>query len=74
MPISECLERDDRMRVLHAGNSLHLFIDEVADIDLVLDIELHQQVVVAGRRIDFRGDLCIGASVRCGAALPRPAQ
>src|SRR4029077_7497784 len=28
----ECLEGDNRVRVLDAGDTLHLFVDEVADV------------------------------------------
>jgi len=41
--------------VLDAGNGLHFFVDEVADIDAVIDVELHQQIVIAaGLFVIFR--------------------
>src|ERR1051325_6311977 len=58
------LEGDDRAGVLDAGDHLHSLIDEMADVGRVLDIELDQQVEIAGRRVDFRGDLGVGQRVR----------
>ena len=46
------LERDDGKRVLDAGQHLHLLVDEVADVGVLIDIELHQQIVMAGRGVD----------------------
>ena len=54
---SERLEGDDGAGVLDARDGLHLLVDEVADIGLVLDVELHQEVEVAGGRVDFGGEL-----------------
>src|SRR3954462_13905038 len=54
---AERLEGDDGVGVLDAGNHLNLLVDEMADVGLVIDIELDQQVVMAGGGIDFRGDL-----------------
>ena len=45
------------MGVLDARDGLHLFVDEVADVDVLVDIEFDQQVVVARGGLDFRGDL-----------------
>jgi len=56
----EGAEGDDRKRVLDAGENLHLLVDEMADVFLVIDIEFGEQVVIAGSRIDLRGDLGIG--------------
>src|SRR5258705_12584005 len=57
------LERDDRPGVQNARNGLDLLVDEMADVGAVLDIELHQQVEVAGGRINFGCDLGIGQRV-----------
>src|ERR1700738_3155279 len=54
---AECLEGDDGVGVLDAGNYLHLFVDEMADVGVVVDVELDQEIVVAGGGIDLRGDL-----------------
>src|SRR5882757_6204062 len=54
---AERLEGDDGVGVLNAGNHLHLLVDEMADVGLVIDIELDQQVVMAGGGVDLRGDL-----------------
>ena len=51
------LEGDDGARVGDPGNGLHLLGDEMADIGRGIDVEFHQQIEVAGGRIDFRGDL-----------------
>ena len=45
------------------GMRLHLLVDEVADVGFVVDVEFHQQVVVAGGRIDLGGDLGLGQRV-----------
>src|SRR4051794_22696142 len=60
---SERLERDDRSRVLDARDDLDLLVDEVADVDAGIDIDLHQQIELARGRIDFRSDLGIGKAV-----------
>src|SRR6266436_7598025 len=57
------LERDDRPGVQNARNGLDLLVDKMADVGAVLDIELHQQVEVAGGRIDFGRDLGIGQRI-----------
>src|SRR5438477_347708 len=44
---AERLEGDDGVGVLDAGNHLHLLVDEMADVGLVIDVELDQQVVIA---------------------------
>src|SRR5262249_47384730 len=46
--VSECLEGDDGVRILNPRDRLHLLVDEMADVGLLLDVELHQQVVIAG--------------------------
>src|SRR5262249_49333007 len=38
-------------------------VDEVADVDAVVDVELHQKVKLAGGRIDLGGDLSVGDPV-----------
>src|SRR5262245_33992901 len=63
-PPSERLEGDDRAGVLNARDGLHLLVDEMADVGLVLDVELHQEVEVAGGRIDFRSELRVRELVR----------
>src|SRR5215472_17183716 len=57
------LERDDRPGVLNARDGLHLFVDEMADVGAVLDIELHQQVEVTGGRVNLGCDLGVGKRV-----------
>src|SRR6185312_385986 len=59
----ECLERDDGERILDARNDLHLLVHEMADVGFVIDIELHQEIIVSGSRIDFGGDLGFGQLV-----------
>src|SRR5216684_672263 len=54
---AERLEGDDGVGVLDAGDHLHLLVDEMADVGVVIDVELNQQVVIAGGGIDLRGDL-----------------
>src|SRR5262249_36969636 len=60
---SKCLECDDGTRVLDARNGLHALVDEMADIGAVLDVELNQQIIVAGGGVDFGGDLGVGEAV-----------
>src|SRR5271166_2307080 len=60
----ERLEGDDRARVDDARNRLHLVADEMADVDVLLDVEFGENVEVAGDRIDFRSDLRLGQGVR----------
>ena len=57
------------MGVLDAGNHLHLFVDEMADVGVVVDVELDQQVVVAGGGIDLRGNLGFRERVGDGIGL-----
>jgi hypothetical protein len=52
------------VRVLDAGDALHFLIHEVADVGARLDIEFHQQVIVARGRVDLGGDLGFGQRVR----------
>src|SRR5262247_2737584 len=61
--LPKCLERQDCPRVLDARDGLHLLIDEVADIGVGIDIELHKEVEVAGGGIDLGGDLGVGDPV-----------
>src|SRR5215475_9479581 len=53
----ERLEGDDGKGVLDARNDLHLLVDEVADVGVLVDIELDQEVVLARGGVDLRGDL-----------------
>src|SRR4051794_3591629 len=64
LELPERLEHDDRAGVLNTGNHLHLFVDEVTDVGRILNVELHQEVEVAGGRIDLRSDLGIRERVR----------
>src|SRR6202453_884206 len=66
---AECLEGDDGVGVLDAGNDLHLLIDEMANISVVVDVELHQEVVITRGRIDLGGDLGLGKRVGDGVGL-----
>jgi hypothetical protein len=60
---SERLERDDRPGVLDARDRLHFLVNEMPDVGALLDVEFHQQVEVAGGRIDFGCDLGIGERI-----------
>src|SRR3979490_346906 len=64
------LEGDDGVGVLDAGNHLHLLVDEMADVGLVIDIELDQQVVMTGGGIDLRGDLGLRERIGYRIGLP----
>ena len=55
-PALKRLEGNDRARVHDAGDGLHLFADEVADIRVFRDVEFGQNVVIAGDGIDLGGD------------------
>src|ERR1700722_6308844 len=66
---AERLEGDDGGGVLNAGNDLHLFVDEMADIGVVVDVEFHQQIVIARGGINFGGDLGLGKRVGDGIGL-----
>ncbi len=57
------------MGILDARNDLHLFVDEMADVSIVLDIEFHQEIVIASGGIDLRGDLGLGERVGDGVGL-----
>src|ERR1700680_4669993 len=70
---AERLEGNDGVGVLDAGNDLHLLVDEMADISVVVDVELHQEVVIARGRIDLGGDLGLGKRVGDGIGLAEPA-
>src|SRR6516225_1681104 len=62
--ISESFECDDGPRVLDTRDGLYLLVDEMTDVGLVLDIEFHQQVEVAGGGIDLGSELGIRQLVR----------
>src|SRR5690349_16318951 len=66
---AERLEGDDGVGVLNARNDLHLLVDEMADVGVVVDVELDQQIVVAGGGIDLRGDLGFRERVGDGVGL-----
>src|ERR1700761_5494842 len=66
---AERLEGDDGMGVLNARNDLDLLVDEVADVGVVIDIELHQEIVIARGGVDFRGNLGLGERVGDGVGL-----
>jgi hypothetical protein len=55
--------------VLDARNHLDLLVDEMADVGVVIDVELDQQVVIAGSRIDLRGDLGLCERIGDGIGL-----
>src|SRR5882724_6799353 len=57
------------MGVLDARNHLHPFVDEMADVGVVVDVELYQQIVIARGGIDLRGDLGLGERVGDGVGL-----
>src|SRR5882672_892513 len=57
------------MGVLDARNHLHPLVDEMADVGVVVDVELDQQIVVARGGIDLRGDLGLGERVGDGIGL-----
>src|SRR5262245_44613882 len=57
------LESDDGVRVLDAGDALYLLIDEVTDVRAAVDVEFHQQDVVARGRIDLGCNFCLGQGV-----------
>src|ERR1700733_3076362 len=53
----ERLERDHGAGVDDSWDHLHSVADEVADIDIGFHVEFGQNVIVAGDRIDFGGNL-----------------
>jgi hypothetical protein len=55
----EGLERNDCSRILNAGNGLNPLVHKVSDIGVAIDIELYQEIIVARRRVDFRGYFCV---------------
>src|SRR5215831_8808150 len=59
----ERLEGDDGMGVLDARDRLHLLVDEMADVGVLVDIELDQEVIVTGGRIDLGRNLGLGKRV-----------
>jgi DNA-binding transcriptional LysR family regulator len=70
---SERLEGDDRVGVGDLRDRLHLLGDEMADVDIGRDMELGQDVVIAGGRVDFRGDLAVGEFAGDLIGLAEPA-
>jgi hypothetical protein len=58
------------VRVGDLRDRLHVLGDEMADIDPVVEVELGQDVVIAGGRVDLGGDLPVreGARDRIGLA------
>ena len=66
---AERLEGDDGVGVLDTRNHLHLLVDEMADVGVVADIELDQQIVIAGGGLDLRGDLGLGERIGDGIGL-----
>src|SRR4029077_5495296 len=67
---AERLEGDDGAGVLDARNDLHLLVDEVADVGLLVDVELDQQVEVPSGGIDLRGNLGLGERIGHRVGLP----
>src|SRR5262249_48164229 len=57
------LKSDDGVSVLDAGDALHLFVDEVTDVSPAIDVEFHEQIVVAGRRVDLGCNFRLGQVV-----------
>src|SRR4030095_5419517 len=57
------LESDDGARVLDSGDALHLLIHEVTDVRAAVDVEFHQQIVIAGGRIDLGCNFRLGQGV-----------
>src|SRR5665213_4493086 len=53
---AEGLEGDDGVGFLDARQDLHLLVDEVADVGILVDVELDQQVVIPRSGIDLRGN------------------
>src|SRR5712691_11116325 len=68
---AERLEGDDGEGVLDARNELHLLVHEVADVGVVVDIELDQEVVMPCGGIDLRGDLGFRKRVGDGVGLAK---
>src|SRR5260221_7116383 len=54
MILAEGLEGDQGEGVLHAGQRLDLAGDEVADVGRIGEVAFHQEVILAGGRIDLR--------------------
>ena len=46
------------------GNGVDLLIDEAADIVVTIEVDLDEQIIVASRRIDLRGNFGIDDSGR----------
>ena len=70
---SKRLKRNHRLRVVDAGDDLHLVGDEMADIVRIVEVELRENVVIAGRGIDFGSDFGIGEGGRDLVCLAEPA-
>ena len=68
---SEGAESDEGAGVGDAGNGLHLLADEMADVHVALDVELGENVEVAGDRVDLGGDLRLGQRARDLVGLAR---
>jgi hypothetical protein len=66
---AERLEGDDGVGVLDAGKGLHLFVDEVADVGVVFDIEFNQQIVMPRGGVDLGGDFGLRERVGDGVGL-----
>ncbi|TWG65556.1 uncharacterized protein (DUF849 family) [Aminobacter sp. J44] len=56
---SEGLESQRRQRTDNARHVGDVVVDELADIDAVLDVDLHQEVVVAAGGVKLRRDLAL---------------
>jgi hydroxymethylpyrimidine/phosphomethylpyrimidine kinase len=69
LPRAKRLEGDDGVGVLDARNGLHLLIDEMSDVDIVVDIELHEQIVMACGGVNLGGDLGFRKRVGNGVGL-----
>lgn len=52
--------RYDRISVFDTTEFVNIFVDEVADIGVVVNVEFDQKVIVACDRVDLRGDFSIG--------------
>jgi hypothetical protein len=52
--LTEGLERDQGEGVLHAGKGLDFAGDEMTDVGFFVEIALHEEVVLAGGRVDLR--------------------
>src|SRR5271169_5415462 len=57
---SERPKGDDGPGIGDPGNRLHLLSDEMTNVDVAFNVELGENVVMAGDRINLRGDLGLG--------------